>query len=86
VDQDALLQTLQSSRIWAALDVFDQEPLPADSPFRRLDNVFLTPHQAGHTLDTHRRQGQEMVDEIGRFFTGEPLRYRIRPDVFALMA
>ena len=47
VDQDALLAALRTGRFQAALDVFDQEPLPAGSPFRQLDNVILTPHVAG---------------------------------------
>ncbi len=47
VDQDALLAELQSGRLRAALDVYDQEPLPADHPYRSLENVILTPHVAG---------------------------------------
>ncbi|MEZ4656266.1 MAG: NAD(P)-dependent oxidoreductase [Caldilineaceae bacterium] len=49
VDQGALLAELRTGRFLAALDVFDQEPLPEDSPFRQLDNVILTPHVAGAT-------------------------------------
>lgn len=86
VDSDALLAQLRTGRFWAALDVFDEEPLPLNSPFRALPNVLLTPHQAGHTLDTYRRQGQEMVDEVARFIAGDPLRFRIRPESFALLA
>jgi phosphoglycerate dehydrogenase-like enzyme len=86
VDQEALLATLRTGRIWAALDVFDEEPLPLDSPFRELGNVLLTPHQAGHTVDTYQRQGTTMVEEVERFFGGEELRYRISPEVFARMA
>jgi phosphoglycerate dehydrogenase-like enzyme len=86
VDQDALLRTLQTGRVWAALDVFDQEPLSVDSLFRALPNVLLTPHQAGHTIDTYQQQGSAIVAEIERFFTGGELRYRISPESFALMA
>jgi len=86
VDQDALLDTLRAGRVWAALDVFDAEPLPVESPFRRLDNVVVTPHQAGRTQDTYLRQGLAMIEEIERFFGGEELRYRISPEAFALMA
>jgi phosphoglycerate dehydrogenase-like enzyme len=86
VDQEALVATLQSRRIWAALDVFDQEPLPEDSPFRALPNVLLTPHEAGHTIDTYLRQGMAIVEEIERFFAGGELRYRISPESFAVMA
>lgn len=86
VDQAALLEQLQSGRIWAALDVFDEEPLPVDSPFRTLPNALITPHEAGHALDTYRRQGEAMVDEIERMLRGEPLQHSIRPEAFALMA
>ena len=86
VDQDALLAELRKGRFWAALDVFDQEPLPVDSPFRALPNVLVTPHEAGHTIDTYARQGMAMVDEVERFLRGEALRHQIRPEQFGLMA
>jgi phosphoglycerate dehydrogenase-like enzyme len=48
VDQDALLAALQSGHVRAAaLDVFQAEPLPADHPFWKMDNVLITPHSAG---------------------------------------
>ena len=53
IDTQALLDALRGKRIaGAALDVFDIEPLPTDSPFYTLDNVLLTPHLAGSTCDT----------------------------------
>lgn len=86
VDEEALLLELQSGRICAALDVFNTEPLPLESPFRALPNVLLSPHAAGHTLDTHLRQGQAMVDEVQRFLRGEPLQYEITPAMYSTMA
>jgi phosphoglycerate dehydrogenase-like enzyme len=86
VDEEALLAELASGRIAAVLDVFRTEPLPADSPFRSLPNVFLSPHAAGHTIDTHWRQGQAMVDEVRRLLANEPLRYEIAPERLATMA
>jgi phosphoglycerate dehydrogenase-like enzyme len=86
VDQDALLAELRRGRLWAALDVFDEEPLPADSPLRALPNALITPHQAGFTRDTYMRQGLEMVEEVERFLRGEPLRHRIPPERYGLMA
>ena len=48
VDYDAPYEVLLKGRIkGAALDVFDPEPLPADHPLTKLDNVLLTPHIAG---------------------------------------
>lgn len=86
VDEQALLQELKTGRITAILDVFDQEPLPRDSPFRKLPNVILSPHSAGHSIDTHQRQGDAMVDEIQRFFNQEPLQHEVSPEMFATMA
>jgi phosphoglycerate dehydrogenase-like enzyme len=86
IDMDALLAELQPGRIRAALDVYDQEPLPADSPFRRLDNVILTPHIAGATAQARFRQGQTVVDELRRFFAGEPLRYEVTKARLAILA
>jgi phosphoglycerate dehydrogenase-like enzyme len=86
IDQEALLGELQTGRIRAGLDVFEPEPLPPASPLRRLDNVVLTPHVAGRTVESRQRQGWAMVEEIGRFLAGEPLRYRVPPEQYAIMA
>lgn len=86
VDEAALLAELRRGRITAALDVFDQEPLPADSPFRALPNVILSPHAAGHTTDTYLRQGSAMVAEIRRLVVGEPLRHEVTAAMLPTMA
>lgn len=86
VDQEALLAELQRGRIQAALDVYDQEPLPADSPFLQLENVILTPHIAGASVQARKRQGMTAVEEIERFFQGGELRYRVTAEMLATMA
>ena len=86
VDEEALLDALRRRPILAVLDVFGEEPLPRDSPLRSLDNVVLSPHSAGHTVDTHRRQGSTMVDEVDRFLRGAPLRHEIDRAQLASMA
>lgn len=53
VDEDALAERLADGRLsMAALDVFEEEPLPATSPLRRVSNAILTPHALGHTLES----------------------------------
>lgn len=86
MDYAALQAELRTGRFTAALDEFEQEPLPTDSPFLQLPNVILTPHAAGHSVDSHLAQGQAMVEEIARFLAGEPLRYRVTREQLALMA
>jgi phosphoglycerate dehydrogenase-like enzyme len=86
VDEQALLAELQTGRFQAALDVFDQEPLPEESPFCRLDNVVLTPHIAGASRQARTRQGTYMVDELRRFFAGEPLQFQVTAEMLDNMA
>jgi len=86
IDQEALLDELRTGRFWAALDVFESEPLPEDSPLRGLENVFLTPHRAGQTVETYLKQGSAMVDEVERFLLGQPLRYTVLLEQYGTMA
>ena len=86
VDQDALIKELAAGRFWAVLDVTDPEPAPPDHPLRNLDNAICTPHIAGPTTEARRELMGLMVDEVKRFFDGEPLRYRIAEDRLAAMA
>jgi D-3-phosphoglycerate dehydrogenase len=83
VDTAALTAALQSGRISAALDVFDSQPLPADSPLWVLPNVILTPHMAGITEDSMLRMGQVTADETLRILNGAlPLNF-CNPEVEA---
>jgi phosphoglycerate dehydrogenase-like enzyme len=86
VDQDALLAELERGRLRAALDVYDEEPLPADHPYRRLENVILTPHVAGATAQTNHRQGSYAVEDLRRCFAGEPLLNEVTPERYPLLA
>ncbi len=70
VDPEALVERLRRGDITAGLDVFDPEPIPADSPIRGLPNVFLSPHIAGVTLASRTRFFRLMTDEFERFFRG----------------
>ncbi|MYD11764.1 MAG: hydroxyacid dehydrogenase [Chloroflexi bacterium] len=86
IDEAALLAELQSGRISAALDVFENEPLPDESPYRQLDNVIITPHMAAVTEQAYRRQGQIITDEIDSFLSAGKLRYEVTRDMLDTMA
>jgi phosphoglycerate dehydrogenase-like enzyme len=75
VDENALLETLQQKKIaGAAVDVFSVEPLPVDHPFRKLDNMVLTPHLGYATEDSFRNHYTQMVEGIDAWFKGAPVR------------
>ena len=75
VDEAALIERLRAGKFRAAMDVYDQEPLPAGHPFRSLPNVVLTPHRAGGTLESYRRIGRALVDDLELLLAGQPLRH-----------
>lgn len=59
--------------IFIGLDVYNQEPLPTDSPLRGLENVFLTPHLSGPTPDRYSFCGEHALANIRSYLLGEPL-------------
>jgi len=74
VDEPALIRALQEGWIaGAGLDVFAQEPLPADSPLWRMDNVILAPHVAGFTPHYNDRAADVFAENLRRYLAGEPL-------------
>jgi phosphoglycerate dehydrogenase-like enzyme len=76
VDEAALLETLKARKIaGAAVDVFSVEPLPVDHPFRKLDNLVLTPHLGYTTEEGFRAHYSQMVEGIDAWIKGgEPPR------------
>ncbi|MBZ5649681.1 MAG: D-2-hydroxyacid dehydrogenase [Acidobacteriia bacterium] len=74
VDEEALAQALREKTIGgAALDVFEAEPLPADSPLWDLENLLITPHTAGLTEKLWERHYQCISENLRRYLQGEPL-------------
>jgi phosphoglycerate dehydrogenase-like enzyme len=75
VDEPALVEALQTGGIaGAALDVFEEEPLPAMSPLWRMSNVLVSPHRAGDHEGWVDDVVALFVDNLRRFVAGEPLR------------
>jgi len=73
IDQQALVAALRQKQIMgAALDVFDCEPLEPGHPLTRLDNVTLTPHLAGSTIDAFRDSPRRMAEQLIRLLSGDP--------------
>jgi len=75
VEERALLAALETRKIaGAALDVYDQEPLPADHPLRRLENVILTPHLGYVTEENYRVFYGEAAEDVRAYLAGNPIR------------
>lgn len=75
VDEGALLDALVQKKIaGAGIDVFSVEPLPVDHPFRKVDNLVLTPHLGYVTEDSFRNHYTQMVEGVDAWFKGETPR------------
>ena len=78
VDYEAMAKITPQKNIEVVIDVTDpNEPLSADSPLRKLDNVLITPHIAGSRGNEQQLMGTLAVEEIKRFIAGQPLHYQI---------
>ena len=82
VDEKALIALLKDRAIaGAALDVFEVEPLPADSALRALPNVILTPHMIGHTYEAHHSLEAATRENLGLILKGQAPRFVVNPAV-----
>jgi phosphoglycerate dehydrogenase-like enzyme len=74
LDEAALIAALKSGHLaGAGLDVFEQEPLPADSPLWRMANVIVTPHRSGQSPCNSQRLAEIVLRNAGHYARGEPL-------------
>jgi phosphoglycerate dehydrogenase-like enzyme len=78
VDENAMIKALQENRIaGAGLDVFEEEPLPPESPLWQLPNVIITPHSAGNHSRRYESWVETVFDNLERFIKDQPLRNRV---------
>ncbi len=85
VDEEALALLLAQGRFKAVLDVYQQEPLPMDSPLRGLPGVYLMPHMGGPTVDRRPHVTQRLLEELPRALAGEPTFLDISKEAAARM-
>jgi phosphoglycerate dehydrogenase-like enzyme len=85
VDEAAMLAAVQAGKIVAALDVYDQEPLPVDHPLRRAPNTVLMPHMGYGVKETWDGFYPQMIENALAFLDGKPIRVT-NPEVLAKTA
>ena len=82
VDEAALVKALNDGRLaGAALDVFEQEPLPPDSPLRSAHNVILTPHLGASTEEAQLKVAEAIARQIVAFFQSGRIQYAVNLSV-----
>jgi phosphoglycerate dehydrogenase-like enzyme len=74
VDEAALVERLKTGKLIAALDVYGQEPLPADHPLRKLPNTVLTPHLGYCTREVYAQFYGDSIENVLAFLDGKPIR------------
>lgn len=82
VDEAALIRVGKTRDIQIALDVYEQEPLPLESPLRTMENVMLLPHMGGATRDRGLFCGRLALENIRRYLSGEPLENEVTKEQF----
>jgi phosphoglycerate dehydrogenase-like enzyme len=74
-DEKAIEAVLKANKIaGAAIDTYNEEPLPLDHPFRKLDNIVITPHLGYVTAENYKRFYGQMVEDIRAWLDGKPIR------------
>ncbi len=82
VNSDALLDEVRTERLFAALDVYDNEPMDKEHELLKLSNVFCLPHIGGYSNYWKTRLGKTVIDDMERWVKGEELQGQITLDKF----
>lgn len=85
IQEQALVEELEKGRIYAILDVYEQEPLPMDHPLRSLPNAWLFPHIAAYSGFWKKQLGMSVVENLERFLAGEAVLDRITAEKYVRM-
>lgn len=81
VDEDALVDALREGRLWGAgLDVYGEEPLPANHPLLNLSNVVLTPHVGWVAEDSYAGFFEGIVENVSAYLDGAPIPRMVNPE------
>ncbi|MDB5084259.1 MAG: hypothetical protein JWN30_1145 [Bacilli bacterium] len=86
LNEESLIAELQTGRFVAALDVFIKEPLLPDHPFRTMDNVLLSPHMAGNTIEMRQSLMEEALRDALRYLNGEQPKYLVNQKMWDILA
>jgi len=82
VDEQALVAAIENGHIaGAALDVFESEPLPADSPLRNHERIILTPHLGASTVEAQERVAEDVSVQVVDVLRGRPARYAVNAPI-----
>lgn len=81
IDTEALIRRLRQGDMQASLDVFDREPLEAESVLRQLPNCYLTPHRAGGLIASVQRTVDWLIEDLHLVLAGQAQRYPLRPEM-----
>jgi phosphoglycerate dehydrogenase-like enzyme len=82
VDEEALARVAAEGEIQIGLDVYENEPLPLESPLRGMDNVMLLPHLGGPTKDRRRDAGEYALRNLECYLKGEPMPGEITLEIY----
>ena len=86
IDEDALIAELSAGRLFAALDVYEDEPLPGESALRSLPNVVCIPYMGGKTHACRERMGSMVVDDVEKIASGSSPEHVVTLDLYRRMS
>ncbi len=82
VNEDDLLKVAREGHIQIGLDVYQEEPLPADHGFRGCQNIMMLPHLGGPTTDRRKDAADHSLENLRRYKRGEPIVDPITPEIY----